>query len=406
MKIVIPTIGSRGDVQPFIALAQGLEKAGHETVLASHPVMKTLVEAYGGSFAPIGPNINLAERVALIRQQARNAAIGLMQGMRFGFEMLEKSHDDILALCREADLVVVPTAIAAGKNEAEQLGIPYLSVSLMPWAIPWDDPDRSLFKRILYKAMDGGIHLITTRPLNRIRKKQNLPPVGKEGFTSKQLNLIPISPHVYQPNPLWAPHHQIVGYWFADEPVGWSPSEDLLAFLEKGDPPILISLGAMSLGNRGAEESVNLFVDAIQQVEARAVIQGWKAGIKDRSLTANIFAAESLPHSWLLPHCVGVVHHGGYGTTAAGFRAGIPALVIPHIADQFYWGQRVHELMVGPKPIRRAILEINGLVDGLDALLGDDGMRKAAVTLGEKIRSEDGVHNAVRWIEDVFAGKD
>jgi UDP:flavonoid glycosyltransferase YjiC (YdhE family) len=126
MKITIPTIGSRGDVQPFIALAQGLVEAGHSVTLASHPVMKSLVESHGVSFAPIGPDINLAEEAASIRHRARNSAIGLIQAMRFGFDMLEQCHDDILVQCREADLVVVPTAVAAGKNEAELLNLPYL----------------------------------------------------------------------------------------------------------------------------------------------------------------------------------------------------------------------------------------------------------------------------------------
>jgi sterol 3beta-glucosyltransferase len=405
MKIVIPTIGSRGDVQPFIALAQGLEKAGYETVLASHSVMKPLVESYDVTFEPIGPDIDLAKRVAVIRQQARNMAIGLMQGMRFGFEMLEKSHADILTLCEEADLIIVPTAIAAGKNEAEILGLPYLSVSLMPWAIPWDDPERPLFKRVLYKTMDGAIHLITTRPLNRIRKRQGLPPVGKEGFASKQLNLIPISPSIYDPNPFWDSQHKVVGYWFADEPSTWHPTEDLMTFLEDGEPPILISLGAMSLGEMGAKESVNLFTNAIQQVGVRAIIQGWDVEIRQSSLSPNIFASESLPHSWLLPRCRGIIHHGGYGTTAAGFRAGIPALVIPHIADQLYWGQRVYELGIGPKPIRHVNLEINRLVASLSELVQNDNLQKAASKLGEKIRSEHGIDNAVKAIEETFALK-
>jgi len=405
MKIVIPTIGSRGDVQPFIALAQGLAKAGHEAVLASHPVMKSLVESYGVTFKPIGPDIDLAEKVAVIRQQARNEVNGLIQGMRFGFEMLEKSHTDILALCEEADLVVVPTAIATGKNEAERLGIPYLSVSVMPWAIPWDDPDRSIFKRTFYKAIDGVIHLITTRPLNRIRKRQGLPPVGKEGFASKQLNLIPISPSIYDPNPFWDSQHKVVGYWFADEPGTWHPPEDLLTFLKNGGPPVLISLGAMSLGDKGAEEAVNLFVSAIQQVEIRAIIQGWQTAVKQSALPPNIFTSGSLPHGWLLSRCQGIVHHGGYGTTAAGFRAGIPALVIPHIADQFYWGQRVYDLGVGPKPIRRTRLEINGLAASLFELVRNKNMKNTALKLGEKIRSENGVVHAVRMIEGFFITK-
>jgi sterol 3beta-glucosyltransferase len=405
MRILIPTIGSRGDVQPFIALSQGLMRAGHAVKLASHPMMKPLVECHGVPFAAIGPDIDLAREVAAIRRHSGNAAVGLMRGMRFGFDMLERSHEDILALCKDADVVVVPTAVAAGKNEAELLDLPYLSVTLMPWAIPWTDPERSLLKRVVYGAIDGLVSLITTRPLNRIRKRQGLPPVGQEGFTSKQLNLIPISSSIYEANPLWESHHKIVGYWYADEPGTWHPPEDLLKFLENGEPPVLISLGAMSLGDKGAEEAVNLFVSAIQQVEIRAIIQGWQTAAKQTNLPPNIFTSGSLPHSWLLSHCRGIVHHGGYGTTAAGFRAGIPALVIPHIADQFYWGQRVYELGVGPKPIRRTNLEINGLAASLFELVRNDKMKNTASKLGEKIRSENGVELAVRRIEETFFSK-
>lgn len=402
MNILIPTIGSRGDVQPFIALAQGLACAGHTVTLASHPVMKILVESHGVTFAPIGPDIDLAQEVAAIRRQARHAAIGLIHGMRFGFEMLERSHDDILLQCHKADLVVVPTAVAAGKNEAEISNLPYLSVTLMPWAIPWHDPKRPIVKRVVYRAIDGLVHLITTQPLNRIRKRQGLPPVGKEGFASTRLNLVPVSPAVYAPNPLWDPQHRVVGYWFADAPYDWQPPADLLSFLENGDPPVVVTLGAMSLGDADALESASLFVGAIQQVGVRAILQGWEAGVKGLTLPPSIYAAGSLPHSWLLPRCAGIVHHGGYGTTAAGLRAGIPALVIPHIADQFYWGQQIHELGAGPQPIRRARLEIKALAASLDELVQNEKLHTTASLLGEHIRSEKGIENAVRLIEETF----
>lgn len=402
MRIAIPTIGSRGDIQPFIALAQGLMYAGHAVTLASHPVMKVLVQSHGVAFAPIGPDIDLARQVAAIRHHARNAIIGLIQGMRFGFDMVERSHDDILALCRKADLVVVPTAVAAGKNEAELLNLPYLSVTLMPWAIPWADPNRPLFKRTVYNAVDGLVHLITTLPLNRIRKRQGLPPVGKEGFASPRLNLVPVSPTVYPPNPHWEQRHHIVGYWFAETPGEWHPPTDLLAFLNRGEPPLLVSLGAMSLGDEDAQESAGLFVDAIQLAGVRAIIQGWEEGIKQLKLPPNIYASGSLPHNWVLPQCAGIVHHGGYGTTAAGLRAGIPALVIPHIADQFYWGQQVHQLGVGLPFIPRPKLKREGLASALKALTHNDQLRTAASILGEKIRAESGVVNAVNLIEETF----
>jgi sterol 3beta-glucosyltransferase len=316
--------------------------------------------------------------------------------------MLERSHEDILAQCQQADLVVVPAQSAAGKNEADQLRLPYLSVSFVPWGIPWDDPERPLYKRMIYGAFDGLIGLSTTRPLNRMRKRQGLPPVGPEGFGSARLNLVPISPAVYAPNPYWAPHHHIVGYWFAEAPDGWQPPADLLAFLVNGEPPLVVSLGAMSLGSGDALETARLFVDTIRQAGLRAIIQGWEVGMRQLTLPPTIYAAGSLPHSWLLPRSAGVVHHGGFGTTSAGLRAGIPALIIPHLVDQFYWGQRVYELGVGPQPIRRARLDAQRLAAALEELGHNADLRAAASVLGEQIRAETGVDNAVRLIEETF----
>jgi len=119
-------------------------------------------------------------------------------------------------------------------------------------------------------------------------------------------------------------------------------------------------------------------------------------------LPQTIYAAGSLPHSWLLPRSAGVVHHGGFGTTAAGLWAGIQALVIPHLVDQFYWGQRVYELGVGPQPIRRARLDTKGLAVALDELARNDNLRVAASILGEQICAGNGVENAVRLIEETF----
>lgn len=399
MKIVIPTIGSRGDVQPFIALAQGLGRVGHSVTLTSHPVMKPLVQSHGVTFSPIGPDIDLAQKAADIRQNSRSPAVGLIRVMRFSFDMLERSHEDILAICRGADLVVISAQSAAGKNEADLLGLPFVSVTLMPWAIPWSDPERPIAKRIVYGAIDGLVHMITTRPLNRMRKKLGLPPVGEEGFTSTRLNLIPVSPAVYPPNPLWEPRHRMVGYWFAEPPGDWQPSGDLITFLENGSPPILVSLGAMSLGDRDELETARLFVNAIREADVRAIIQGWEASLGQLDPPEEIHAAGSLPHSWLLPRCAAIVHHGGFGTTSAGLRAGIPAVVIPHVADQFYWGQQVQQLGVGPAPIPRNNLTAERLAHAIRQAVTDEAMRQHSVDIGSKIQAEDGVTRAVEIIQ-------
>ncbi len=402
MRVVIPTIGSRGDVQPFIALAQGMRRAGHGVTLASHPVMEALVESHGVEFRPIGPDIDLARKVAEIQKNSRSSAAGLMRAMRFSFDMLQRSHDDILELCRGADLVVVSASSAAGKNEADLLKLPNVSVTLMPWAIPWDDPQRSLLRRVVYRSIDGLVSLLTTRPLNRIRKKQGLPPVGSEGFTSLRLNLVPVSSAVYEPNPRWEPRHRVVGYWFAEEPSAWEPAQDLINFLSAGDPPILISFGAMSLGDYDAEDMVRLFINAVDTAGGRAVIQGWDDTVQRLDPSSDIYAAGSIPHSWLLPRCSAIVHHGGFGTTAAGLKAGIPALIVPHIADQFYWGKIVHELGAGTQPIPRAKLNENAVAEAMDALHNDSSLRSVAASISEQIKTERGIEAAIQLIEVEF----
>ena len=402
MRIVIPTLGTRGDVQPFVALAQGLTHAGHTVTLVSHPCMRQLVESHHVAFAPMGPDIDLGQEAAIIRARSRPAIVGLVQVMRFAFRILEQSHADIMARCQGADLVVSPSNSAAGKNEADLLNVPSVSVNFMPWSIPVHDPNRPLYKRLIFSAIDKLIGLITTRPLNRLRLRQGLPPVGPEGFTSVRLDLVPISPAVFEPNPHWESHHHVVGYWFVEEPKEWPPPDTLLSFLQNGGPPLLVSLGAMSLGNGDLVETARLFVDAIQQTGIRAIIQGWEAELHQLTLPATIYAAGPLPHGWVMPHTRGVVHHGGFGTTAATLRAGIPHLVIAHVADQFYWGQRVHKLGVGLPFIARPRLNSARLAAALQALLHDGELHTRASLLGERIRAERGVDKAVRLIEKTF----
>jgi sterol 3beta-glucosyltransferase len=404
MNITIPTIGTRGDIQPFIALAQGLIRAGHTVMLLSHPVMQALVETHNVQFTPIGPDVDMDEVAAGIRERSRNPWAGLIHVMKFSFEILEKSHTDILEGCRGADLVVISASGAAGKNESEILGLPYASVNLMPWGIRYDEPGRPILKRILFRAIDEFAAQVTTRPLNRLRRRQGLQPVGAEGFSSDLLDLIPVSPAVYPPNPNWDLQHHVTGYWFVDEPAGWQPADVLLAFLDGGENPIVVSLGAMSRGRAGAYETATMFVDAVQQAGLRAIIQGWEAGLDGMSLPETIYPSGSIPYGWLLPRTVGIVHHGGFGTTGAGLRAGIPALVIPHIADQFYWGQKIYDLGVGPRPIPRRKLDTSTLVTVLKELLENGSFQAAASQLGKQIRSENGIANAIRLIEEKFSG--
>jgi sterol 3beta-glucosyltransferase len=396
VNILIPTLGSRGDVQPYIALAQGLQSAGHRVTLATHPCMSRLVRDHGVPFAAMGPDVDIGAEAARIRGRSKNWMLGFMRTMRFTFTVLEQSHADLLALCRDVDLVITAHS-AAGTIEADQLGVPTVSVSLFTQAIPKNDRHAPVVRRMASALAGAVIGTLTARPINRLRRKFGGAPMGKTGITSPLLNLIPISPLVDPPHPLWEARHHVTGYWFAAEPQGWTAEPALVEFLERSEFPVAFSLGAMSLGE--AHDTAALAVEAAQRAGVQAVVQGWDSAFADGKLPDSIYRAGSVPHTWLFQRVRAAVHHGGFGTTAAAFRAGTPAVVIPHILDQFYWGKRTHALGCGPEPIPRAKLTAEALAQALAETAQNAVWRERACRLGEGIRAETGVENAVRLIE-------
>lgn len=187
------------------------------------------------------------------------------------------------------------------------------------------------------------------------------------------------------------------GYWFLNENSNWLPSDKLEKFLQAGSPPVYVGFG--SLGNPDiAEQTTKLIIDALQDCGQRGILAtGW-GGIKelDKYLD-NILVVKSIPHAWLFPRVSAVVHHGGAGTTAAGLRAGIPSVIIPHANDQFAWGKRVCELGVGAKPIPRKKLTVEKLSAAITYALKEEVKAKAKA-LGAKIQLENGTEVATKLI--------
>jgi sterol 3beta-glucosyltransferase len=143
-----------------------------------------------------------------------------------------------------------------------------------------------------------------------------------------------------------------------------------------------------------------IVLQALERANVRAIIQGWDEALQGLALPETIYHAGAMPHEWLFNQASMVIHHGGFGTTAATLRAGVPGIVVPHIIDQFYWGQRVFELGVGPKFISRGKLNVQNLSDAVQFIKNDETMREKAGALGRQIREEaDGVASAVRAVE-------
>lgn len=186
----------------------------------------------------------------------------------------------------------------------------------------------------------------------------------------------------------------MTGYFFLDE-QDYQPPVELSSFLENGKPPVCISFGSMV--NRHADKIDRIIGEALNRTNNRGIIlSGW-GGVKQRS-NDDLLSLESAPHDWLFPKCKMVIHHGGAGTTSAGLRAGIPAIVIPFTADQPFWGNRVHSIGVGPKPIRVNQLSVEKMVNAIAEAESKTTLERAQAT-GRELRGEDGVAKAVGLIE-------
>jgi sterol 3beta-glucosyltransferase len=407
MKIIVPALGSRGDVQPYINLSQGLTRAGHSAVLASLPCMRELVENHGVEFAAIGPDVDLPELTARMWEgTSRIWWIGLMRVMRLGARLIEQAYPDLLALCRGADLIVVSDA-SAGAAEGDKLGIPWISVTLQPMRVPMKKKPIPGPGGMIQDSVFGVLGRMMTAPINGFRKRVGAPLVDgmtAAGIQSEELLLLPVSPNIIPPDPAWPSFAEMTGYWFPEPNPDWRPPAELTDFLAAGVPPVVICLGAMSMSGESARRAAGITLDAIRKSGVRAVVQGWDSLVAREDMPAGAFRAGPLPHDWLLERAAGVVHHGGAGTTAAGFRSGKPALVIPHIIDQFYWSQRVAALGAGPTPIPRPKLTVANLAAGMRQILEDPELNNRAAELGRAVRAEgNGIERAVRRIEETAA---
>jgi sterol 3beta-glucosyltransferase len=200
----------------------------------------------------------------------------------------------------------------------------------------------------------------------------------------------------------WPANLQLTGYFFLDSQPDWQPSPALQHFLDAGDPPIYIGFGSM--GGTNPESLADILLAALEKSGQRGlVLSGW-GGLRLERVPESVFIADTVPHRWLFPRMAAVVHHGGAGTTAEGLRAGVPNVIVPFILDQPFWGERVHAMGLGPKPIHHKKLTADRLAKAIQTAISDSQMRQRAQAIGEAIRDENGVVNAVRIVEQ-YLGK-
>jgi UDP:flavonoid glycosyltransferase YjiC (YdhE family) len=416
MRIAIIAVGGRGDVQPYIALGQGLKKAGHTVRLVTMQDFEALVKAHELEFWSVRGNAQEAlesqEMRELLEKGNLLKVMGLIkkESQRTSVEWME----DGLAACQGVDLLITGSlGLNIGIALADYLKIPFIRTHLVPFTPTRTFP--SAFIPQILPNLGGTFNLLSWQFVlqmlwlgvgsifNQARKKVlGLPPTsfvetylpsGSKSFPT----LYGFSSSVVPVPADWSADNHVTGYWFLDPADDWSPPPALLDFLQVGSPPVYFGFGSMS--SRNPQETAELVLKALKKTNQRALLfSGW-GGLQKKDLPDSVMMIDSTPHSWLFPRLAAVVHHGGAGTTAAGLRAGVPSIVIPFNFDQPFWGQRVYKLGVGPAPIPRSKLTVDRLAHAIQESVTNTAMRQRAAELGAKIQAEDGVANAIEIIQ-------
>jgi sterol 3beta-glucosyltransferase len=414
VRVLLLTFGTRGDVQPYVALAAGLNLAGHDVALCTAEGYRELVESAGVAYLHMDNEMLALVQTGMSQMKRPSDALRIARRMTGAMrsslvDQWESSRDF------EPSIIVYHPKMLGGLHIAERLGVPAVASLPLPFFTPTMEfpipfiarwPLRGTANRLSYQ-FNRFTAVAYGSMINNFRTKTlGLSPMSRwtDYLTTADGRPVPVlygfSRHVVPVPPDYPEYAHVTGYWFLDQDGDWEPPADVAAFLAAGEPPVYIGFGSMGFGRRAAVRG-RIVLDAVERVGVRAVIaRGW-GGLEVSSSSSRVHVTDSVPHDWLLPRTAGAVHHGGAGTTAAGLRAGRPTLVCPVLGDQGFWAGRVHTLGCGPRPLPMRRLSADGLADRLHSLINNPTYRNRAQGVGDALAAEDGVGTAVRVLERI-----
>jgi len=408
--ITILCSGSRGDFQPYIALAQSLKKAGIPVRIAASKSFQEFVMQYGVDIYPLMIDYKTVDLDPRLIKQTQSADNPLK--MLFTFNKMKNfvidMADEMYDACAGSDLIVYHPGCAIGYFAAEHMGIPSVLAAPFPMhrtkevasviayghqRMP-NSLSYTLLQGFLWMAAKSSAAIVLKNRLGKLPKNFACP---FERADETHPALISCSAVVFPRPKDWNEHIHQYGYWFVEEPADYTPSEELARFLSAGEKPIYFGFGSV-FHEDDTDRFIQIISEALSLTNRRGIISGMGSGMH---LPDHMFAVGSIPHSWLFSKVSAVCHHGGAGTTAAGFKAGVPSIIIPFSNDQFAWAHRAYDLGVGTKPLSRKKLNASDLASAIEAAHSDQ-MRTNAKKLAENIATENGARDCASVITQLL----
>ena len=405
-RVLLTTLGSYGDLYPYIAVGIELRRLGHAVLIATSASHREKVESAGLEFAPVRPDFSLDD-AALIRGFF-DPWRGTERVVRAICSVVRETYQDTLAAARDCDAIVTHPITFAAVLVAQKLKLPWISSVLAPGSFisaydpPVPAPAPWLVKvRALGPGAMAAVWRATNRfmlgwfrPVFELRQELGFAPGANplfEGANSPDLVLALFSRVLAEPQPDWPSQVILTGFPFHDSAAGELPAV-LAAFFEAGPPPLVFTLGSSAVAAAGDFYSVSLA--AVRRLNTRALFLGAPPG----RMPPEVLAWPYAPHEQVFPRASAIVHQGGIGTTAQALRSGRPMLVVPFAHDQFDNAARVRRLGAATTVPRQRYSERTA-VAALQPLLTRPSYREAAKTLSEAIRAEKGAATAAQAID-------
>jgi len=393
MRIVLSAEGTRGDLQPMIELGARLRAAGHDALVCGPPDFEAQALARGVAFHSLGPSCH-DFLIARADRLGRSPMSLLTEAIRHLRQQMTARLAELIEVTRGADLVVGGGPEFAASSAAEHNGVGYRYVAYCPALFPSRDhapfflPWQSLpgwANRALWPLVMAPIQMALRRVLAPARRSVGLAPVRDVmGLVFGARPLLAV-------DSVFASAHADASPPLAQFPAlhplaGEALPAKLASFLDAGPAPVYFGFGSMP--DARPQATTRILLDAVAALGCRAVIGAGWAELGGTSLPEGVIEIGAVSHPELFARCAAVVHHGGAGTTATAARSGAPQLVVPHLADQFYWGRRVVQLGLGAPPIPRLRLSSPGLVAALGAMLETELLAERTREIGERLRAE------------------
>jgi vancomycin aglycone glucosyltransferase len=400
MRILLAPHGTRGDVQPLVALAMALRARGHDVLIVAPANFVTWIRSYGFDTQSDGIDVE-----ALLRSQGADLQ-SLGWQMRYLLHNTPLLFEPVARASEGCQLIVGAGLQFAAASVAEWRGVPYTHVVFCPCAMPSSaTPPPNVHRQTLPRWINqllwrlGGpmADLALRGPINRGRATLGLGALDNPIRQLLKERTILAADRDLGPLPDDAPQSAVsTDAWVLDEPGALDPRVE--AFLQRGRAPIYIGFGSMVAPR--APELVTQAVAAVRAIGRRAVIAGgWAALERHIKVADDLLTVDNVPHSLIFPRVAAAVHHGGAGTTTAAVRAGVPQVQLPHILDQYYWAHRVEVLGLGPRALPIESVTTSMLSARINRAINDPLIRERVNRLAPTVAARNGVTAAVKHLE-------